>query len=75
MISNDLLNTALAITPETTLNVIVARYPETLPVLQRFGLDTCCGGALPLREAAQHHSLDVQEILSAVDSVVKEKYR
>jgi iron-sulfur cluster repair protein YtfE (RIC family) len=73
--SNNLLNTTMTITPETTLNAIVARYPETLPILQRFGLDTCCGGALPLRDAAQHHGLDVEEILRALDSAAKEQDR
>lgn len=54
------------ISPEDTLNTIVARYPEALPVLQRFGLDTCCGGALPLATAAAHHGLDVEELRSAL---------
>jgi iron-sulfur cluster repair protein YtfE (RIC family) len=48
------------------LNAIVARYPQTLPVLQRFGLDTCCGGALPLRTAAEHHNLDLAELIAAL---------
>ena len=54
------------ITAEDTLNAIVARYPQTLPVLQRFGLDTCCGGALPLHTAAQHHDLDPAELVAAL---------
>jgi iron-sulfur cluster repair protein YtfE (RIC family) len=48
---------------EDTLNAVVARYPTTLPVLTAHGLDTCCGGALSLREAARHHDLDVGELL------------
>jgi iron-sulfur cluster repair protein YtfE (RIC family) len=35
-----------------TINEIVARYPSALAVLARFGLDVCCGGALPLATAA-----------------------
>jgi regulator of cell morphogenesis and NO signaling len=49
-----------------TLNEIVARYPAALPVLQRFGLDTCCGGALPLATAAEHHALDAGVLLAAL---------
>jgi len=60
------LHTAVTITAEDSLNAIVARYPQTLPVLQRLGLDTCCGGALPLRTAAQHHDLDPAEVLAAL---------
>ena len=49
-----------------TINAIVARYPAALPVLQRLGLDTCCGGALPLATAAAHRGLDVQMVLEAL---------
>ncbi|HEU5104080.1 MAG TPA: DUF542 domain-containing protein [Roseiflexaceae bacterium] len=49
-----------------TINAIVARYPAALPILQRFGLDACCGGALPLATAAAHHGLNVQAILEAL---------
>ena len=55
-----------------TLNEIVARYPAALAVLSRFGMDTCCGGALPLAEAAQHHGLDVAELLAALEAALDE---
>ena len=55
-----------------SLNAIIARYPQALPVLNRFGLDTCCGGALPLSTAAQHHGLNVDEVLNALGSATKE---
>jgi len=64
-------NTPITIIAEDTLNAIVARYPQALPVLQRLGLDTCCGGALPLQTAAQHHSLDLAEVLAALRAEVE----
>ena len=60
------LHTPVTLNSEDTLNAIVAHYPHTLPVLQRFGLDTCCGGALPLHTAAQHHGLDLAEVVAAL---------
>ena len=60
------LHIPITITIEDTLNTIVARYPQTLPVLQRLGLDTCCGGALPLGTAAQHHGLDPAVVMAAL---------
>ncbi len=51
---------------DVTLNTLVAQYPAALPVLERFGLDTCCGGALPLRTAAEHHQLDLAELVCAL---------
>ena len=42
---------------------------KMLPVLQRIGLDTCCGGALPLATAAAHHALDIPVLLAALETV------
>jgi iron-sulfur cluster repair protein YtfE (RIC family) len=60
------LSEPITLTAEDTLNLIVARYPQALPVLQHYGLDTCCGGALPLHTAAQHHGLDLSEVVAAL---------
>ena len=65
------LHTPVTLNTEDTLNTIVAHYPQTLPVLQRFGLDTCCGGALPLHTAAQHHGLDLAEVVAALRAEVE----
>ena len=65
-----ILNTTIAIDAEDTLNTIVACYHQTLPVLQGFGLDTCCGGALPLRTAAEHHNLDLEALLAALRAAI-----
>ena len=65
------LHTPVTLNSEDTLNAIVSHYPQTLPVLQRFGLDTCCGGALPLHTAAQHHGLDLAEVVAALRAEVE----
>ena len=65
------LPTPLTITAEDTLNIIIARFPQTLPVLLQFGLDTCCGGALPLHTAAQHHDLDLAEVVAALRAAIE----
>jgi iron-sulfur cluster repair protein YtfE (RIC family) len=49
-----------------TLNAIVERAPWALEVLAGFGLDTCCGGALTIAEAADRHRLDPHQILAAL---------
>lgn len=56
------------LTGDDTLNQIVARYPETMEVFRRFGLDTCCGGALPLAVAAEHHGLPLATLLAALEA-------
>lgn len=49
-----------------TLHEIVGRRPGAREVLLGFGLDLCCGGELPLEEAARLHGLDLGEILEAL---------
>jgi iron-sulfur cluster repair protein YtfE (RIC family) len=73
--NTEILDTTITIAADDTLNAIVARYPQALSVLQRFGLDTCCGGALPLRIAAQYHDLDLADILSALSAAISEDGR
>ncbi len=58
-------------TTSETLNDIVARYPKALAVLHTFGLDTCCGGALPLHVAAKHHGLDLAILIAALRDALK----
>lgn len=58
-----------------TLNEIVALYPQTLPVFRIFGLDMCCGGALPLRTAVEHHVLDLGNVMAALHAAVEETPR
>ncbi|MCZ7568245.1 MAG: DUF542 domain-containing protein [Ardenticatenaceae bacterium] len=65
--------TPLTITTTETLNEIVARHPQALPVLRRFGLDTCCGGSLPLQTAVQHHGLALDEVVTALGAVLVEE--
>ena len=57
------------ITGETTINEAVLLRPGSVRVFERFGLDACCGGGLPIAEAARRHGLDAGEVLEAVRSV------
>ena len=49
-----------------TLNELVLRYPQALPVLHRHGMDTCCGGGLTLEEACRRHGVAADEVLREV---------
>lgn len=62
---------ALAPDADTTINDLVRLHPETLPVLQARGLDACCGGPLPLAEAAHRHGLALDELLDAIRAVIR----
>jgi iron-sulfur cluster repair protein YtfE (RIC family) len=41
---NFTMKEALRFDPDLTINEIVAAYPETIPVFNEVGVDTCCGG-------------------------------
>jgi iron-sulfur cluster repair protein YtfE (RIC family) len=50
---------------DTTVEQVKGR-PGALDVLQRFGLNHCCGGHLPLREAAAAAGVRVEDVLAAL---------
>jgi regulator of cell morphogenesis and NO signaling len=47
---------------QLTISEVVRRYPTALGVFNARGLDTCCGGGLPVAEAAARHGLDLAEL-------------
>jgi regulator of cell morphogenesis and NO signaling len=54
--------------PETTtLNEAIRLHPESLAVFKEYGLDTCCGGAATLAEAAARHGAPLDELLRALE--------
>jgi regulator of cell morphogenesis and NO signaling len=61
---------ASAIDARSTVNDIVARYPATLAVFNAFGIDTCCGGALPVTEVATRHKIPLNALRSALESAI-----
>jgi iron-sulfur cluster repair protein YtfE (RIC family) len=42
------------------------KQPGALDVLQRFGINHCCGAHLPLHEAAAPAGVHVEEVLEAL---------
>lgn len=63
-------NTTTQIDKGSTVNEIVAQYPDSITVFNQFGIDSCCGGAVPLAEAAQRDGADVDELLAALQEVI-----
>jgi regulator of cell morphogenesis and NO signaling len=52
-----------------TLADLVAESPARAAVLDRLGLDFCCHGRRPLREACAASGLDVADVTAALDAV------
>jgi iron-sulfur cluster repair protein YtfE (RIC family) len=55
-----------SITAETTVEKAKTR-PGAIEVLQRFGLDHCCGAHLTLRESAASANVRVEDVLEALE--------
>lgn len=54
------------LTPELTLGDLVTEDPGRSRVLERFGLDYCCGGQQTLEDACRQAGLDQAEVLAAL---------
>lgn len=58
------MQTAFVLDRGMTINAIVARHPETIPVFNRLGIDTCCGGGVSVEEAARRDGLVLEAVMS-----------
>ncbi len=58
------------IIPDTwTVNETILRHPLTMEVFGRYHIDACCGGAFPIREAAERHRIDPDALLAELNRV------
>lgn len=60
----------MMIRPETTVAEIATATPETIRVFQQHQIDFCCGGKIPLDAACKARGLDIDLILTDLQSVL-----
>lgn len=58
--------------PSLTVNDVMACYPASIPALNSFGIDTCCGGMNSLRDAAKDAGVPLPVLLAAIEHAVNE---
>jgi regulator of cell morphogenesis and NO signaling len=51
---------------EITVNEFIRRYPETIQIFNEFNIDACCGGGVPLKEAAERDGVDTTALFTAL---------
>lgn len=56
--------------PALTVNQIIRLHPATVQVFNRFGIDACCGGAVPPATAAERDGVNSDELMGALAAVV-----
>lgn len=61
---------AFAIPAELTVNELIRNVPATVPIFNEFGIDACCGGAVPIAVAARRDGADVDALYAALAAVV-----
>lgn len=49
-----------------TVNEIIRAHPATVEVFNRFGIDSCCGGAVSVVDAATRDGADPDELRRAI---------
>lgn len=64
------MNDPLPIASTLTINDVVERYPDLMPILAGRGLDLCCGGPLTLGEAAERHGLDLDGLVAELNAAL-----
>lgn len=64
------MNQSRMIPSDLSVNDAVRRWPGTVAVFNHFGIDACCGGASPIREAAVRDGADPDQVLAAVLRVI-----
>ena len=57
------------IAPDMTVKEVVRLYPATIQLFNEYGIDTCCGGGVPLSVAVQQHDVDLTELLERLRRV------
>lgn len=64
------MQTKFPIEESQSVNEVMVSHPETIAVFNRFGIDTCCGGGAPLRDAAHRDGADADALIEALRATV-----
>lgn len=59
-----------SIDPNWTVSELITRAPAALTVLHGVGIDACCGGALPLAEAARWHGVELELLMKQLQAAI-----
>ena len=54
-----------------TVNELISRCPETVEVFNRLGMDACCGGDVPLDEAALRDGVEFAFLMTELESAIE----
>jgi iron-sulfur cluster repair protein YtfE (RIC family) len=65
------MNTETAVA-DMTVNEMIRRYPATVEIFNRYGMDACCGGAASVVDAARRDGAEVDSLLAELRQIVRD---
>ncbi|MEK7841516.1 MAG: DUF542 domain-containing protein [Deltaproteobacteria bacterium] len=57
------------ITQTMVVNDAIKLYPDTIGVFSKFHIDSCCGGAVSIEDAAKRDKADLNALLKKLNEV------
>jgi iron-sulfur cluster repair protein YtfE (RIC family) len=57
------------IDPAVTVRETIAQHPETKDVFAKYGVDTCCGSGVPIRDAIHRDGADGDALMEELRRV------
>ncbi len=57
---------------DMTVNAAIERHSRTIGVFNRYGIDSCCGGALVIAEVAKRHGIDARVLRAELEQAMEE---
>ena len=55
-------------TATQTVGEIAIQHPLSIPVFERYGIEYCCGGRMPLAEACELKDVAVEKVIAALEA-------
>ena len=65
------MSTLVDLPADLTVNDGIRLWPATVALFNDFGIDACCGGAAPVREAAGRDGADPDALVRAILEVIR----
>ncbi len=62
---------ATKVEPTWSLNDLLYRYPQTAPILARYGIDMCCGGFDTVEVAARRAGVVTRDLVREIRHLVE----
>jgi iron-sulfur cluster repair protein YtfE (RIC family) len=62
-------NSAPRVDGTQTVNEAIDQDPRTIAVFNRFGIDACCGGSVPIVDAARRDGVDPAMLVAELNAI------